>query len=78
MLPGVRPCPFHQWPLAMYADEIDKFPRPNVLGMGRWGDGRIVGSKPYVVSGNYISRTSEYRRGCPFDPRKGTGKDPAR
>ena len=75
MLLGVRPYAVHQWHLSMYADAIDWVSLPNVLGMSQYGDGGIVGSKPYAASGNYISRMSDYCRGCRFDPRKGTGED---
>jgi deoxyribodipyrimidine photolyase-related protein len=43
--------------------------------MSQYGDGGIVGSKPYAASGNYISRMSDYCRGCRFDPRQATGED---
>lgn len=58
----------------MYADAIDWASLPTMLGMSQYGNG-VVGSKPYGTCGNYISRMSEYCRGCPFDPRKGTGED---
>ena len=41
--------------------------------MSQYGDGGIVGSKPYAASGNYINRMSDYCRGCRFDPRQATG-----
>ena len=36
---------------------------------------RLVGTKPYTASGNYISRMSTYCRGCRYDPKKATGDD---
>ena len=42
--------------------------------MSQYGDGGIVGSKPYAASGNYISRMSDYCRGCRYDPRRATGE----
>jgi deoxyribodipyrimidine photolyase-related protein len=75
MLLGVRPYEVHRWHLSMYADAIDWVSLPNVLGMSQYGDGGIVGSKPYAASGNYISRMSDYCRGCRFDPRQATGED---
>ena len=59
----------------MHADAIDWVSLPNVLGMSQYGDGGIVGSKPYAASGNYISRMSDYCRGCRFDPRKAVGEE---
>jgi deoxyribodipyrimidine photolyase-related protein len=75
MLLGVRPYEVHRWHLSMHADAIDWVSLPNVLGMSQYGDGGIVGSKPYAASGNYISRMSDYCRGCRFDPRQATGED---
>ena len=46
----------HRWHMAMYIDAVDWVSLPNVLGMSQFGDGGIVGSKPYCASGNYINR----------------------
>jgi len=75
MLLGVRPYDVHRWHMSMYADAIDWVSLPNVLGMSQYGDGGIVGSKPYCASGNYISRMSDYCRDCRYDPKKATGED---
>lgn len=45
---------------------------PNVQRMIQYGDGGIVGTKPYAASGNYISRMSNH---CRFNPKKATGED---
>jgi len=70
---GVHPWRVHEWHLAMYADAVDWVSLPNVLGMSQYGDGGIVGSKPYVASGNYIDRMSDYCAGCRYDPKRATG-----
>jgi deoxyribodipyrimidine photolyase-related protein len=57
----------------MYADAIDWVSLPNVLGMSQYGDGGIVGSKPYSASGSYINRMSDYCAGCRYDPKQATG-----
>jgi deoxyribodipyrimidine photolyase-related protein len=72
---GVHPYRVHEWHMAMYADAVDWVSLPNVLGMSQHGDGGIVGSKPYVASGNYISRMSDYCGRCRYDPRRATGDD---
>ena len=73
MLLGVRPYDVHRWHMSMYADAIDWVSLPNVLGMSQYGDGGIVGSKPYCASGNYINRMGDYCRNCRYDPKKATG-----
>ncbi len=75
MLVGVRPYDVHRWHMSMYADAVDWVSLPNVLGMSQYGDGGIVGSKPYAASGNYIDRMSDYCAGCRYDPRAATGDD---
>lgn len=46
---------------------------PGALGMSQYGDGGIVGTKPYCASGNYINRMSNYCGHCPYRPGKATG-----
>lgn len=72
---GTDPIEFHQWHMAMYVDAIDWVSLPNTLGMSQFGDGGIVGTKPYCSSGNYIHKMSNFCQGCKFDYRKRTGAD---
>ena len=75
LLWGVHPRRFHDWHMAMYLDAVDWVSLPNALGMSQYGDGGIVGTKPYCSSGNYIHRMSNFCRDCRFDHRKRTGED---
>jgi deoxyribodipyrimidine photolyase-related protein len=75
LLCGVHPKKFHNWHLAMYLDAIDWVSLPNTLGMSQFGDGGIVGSKPYCASGNYIHRMSNFCSHCTFKPDKSVGAD---
>lgn len=72
---GADPRLFHDWHMAMYLDAIDWVSLPNTLGMSQFGDGGIVGTKPYCSSGNYINKMSNFCSGCRFDYRKRTGSD---
>ena len=72
---GVHPQRFHDWHMAMYLDAIDWVSLPNTLGMSQFGDGGIVGTKPYCSGGNYINKMSNFCASCRFDPRKRTGSD---
>jgi len=47
---------------------------PNTLGMSLFGDGGLLGSKPYAASGNYINKMSDYCRGCAYDVKLRTGR----
>lgn len=70
---GVDPYKFHQWHMAMYADAIDWVSLPNTLGMSQFGDGGIVGTKPYCASGAYIDRMSNYCGKCQYKPKEAVG-----
>ena len=75
LLLGVKPQAIHEWYLAMYVDAVEWVELPNTLGMSQHGDGGLMASKPYVASGKYIERMSNYCAGCRFDPVKSTGED---
>lgn len=75
LLLGVDPRRFHDWHMAMYLDAVDWVSLPNTLGMSQHGDGGIVGTKPYVSTGNYIHKMSNFCRHCRFDYRQATGDD---
>lgn len=73
LLLGVRPREVHEWYLAVYVDAVEWVELPNTLGMSQYGDGGVMASKPYIASGKYIQRMSNYCLGCRFDPAVRTG-----
>ena len=75
MLAGVQPQHLNEWFLATYIDAYDWVVTPNVVGMATFGDGGIVGTKPYAASANYIHKMSTYCEGCRFDPKQRVGED---
>jgi deoxyribodipyrimidine photolyase-related protein len=74
LLLGARPYDVHRWHLLMFVDAIDWVSLPNVLGMSQFADGGIVATKPYIATGNYIDRMSDYCSGCRFNPKQATGE----
>lgn len=73
LLIGAKPRAVHEWYLAVYADAYEWVELPNTLGMSQFADGGLLGSKPYVSGGNYISKMSDYCRDCAYDVKKKTG-----
>ncbi len=67
LLSGVDPAHVHAWYLAVYVDALEWVEAPNVIGMSQFADGGVLGSKPYVSSGAYIDRMSDYCKGCAYD-----------
>jgi deoxyribodipyrimidine photolyase-related protein len=70
---GVEPQQMHAWYLSVYVDAVEWVELPNTLGMSQYADGGIMASKPYVASGKYIQRMSNYCTGCRFKPDQSTG-----
>jgi deoxyribodipyrimidine photolyase-related protein len=75
LLLGVDPQKVHEWYLAIYVDAVEWVELPNTLGMSQYGDGGLMASKPYIATGSYINRMSNYCAECPKDPKKKTGSD---
>ena len=73
LLLGVKPQAVHSWYLSVYVDAVEWVELPNTLGMGQFGDGGLMASKPYVASGKYIQRMSNHCSACQFDPAQSTG-----
>jgi deoxyribodipyrimidine photolyase-related protein len=72
---GVHPLRFHEWHVAMYLDSVDWASLPNALGMSQYGDGGIIGTKPYCSTGKYVNRMSDHCRHCRYDPAASVGDD---
>ncbi|MEO8000563.1 MAG: cryptochrome/photolyase family protein [Arenimonas sp.] len=74
ILLGVEPKQIHEWYLAVYVDAVEWVELPNVLGMSQYADNGRMTSKPYVASGAYIKRMSNYCNGCRYRPEESTGE----
>ena len=66
LLAGVNPAEVHEWYLAVYVDAFEWVEAPNTVGMSQFADGGLFASKPYVSSGAYINRMSDYCKNCAY------------
>ena len=75
LLAGINPTEVHEWYLCVYIDAYEWVEAPNTVGMSQFADGGIIASKPYVSSGAYINRMSDYCKSCRYRVQDKTGKD---
>jgi deoxyribodipyrimidine photolyase-related protein len=75
LLAEVEPRQLEDWYLAVYIDAIEWVELPNVAGMALFADGGRFTSKPYIASGQYIKRMSNYCAGCRYRPEAKIGND---
>lgn len=73
LLAGLQPRQVADWYLAVYVDAIAWVEEPNTLGMALFALGGRMTSKPYIASGAYIKRMSNYCKGCAYRPEVRTG-----
>lgn len=73
LLAGVAPAMVHEWYLSVYIDAVEWVCAPNTLGMSQFADGGVIASNPYISSGAYINRMSDYCKGCAYDVGAKTG-----
>lgn len=69
------PGELNHWFHLAYVDAYEWVVLPNVLGMSTFADGGVLASKPYVSSGNYINKMSDYCKHCEYKISKKTGED---
>lgn len=74
LLAGVNPAEVHEWYLSVYVDAYEWVEAPNTIGMSQFADGGLLGSKPYVSSGAYIDRMSDYCGGCSYRVKEKVGE----
>jgi deoxyribodipyrimidine photolyase-related protein len=69
----IEPQLLCDWYLAVYVDAVEWAELPNTAGMALFANGGRFTSKPYVASGAYVKRMSNYCTGCAYEPETRTG-----
>jgi deoxyribodipyrimidine photolyase-related protein len=75
LLAQVHPDFVDEWYLGIYIDAIEWVEITNTRGMSQWADGGIVATKPYVSSGSYINKMSNYCKDCHYNVKHKTEED---
>jgi deoxyribodipyrimidine photolyase-related protein len=75
LITGTNPQEFLEWMRRVFIDATDWVMVPNVIGMGLHADGGLMMTKPYAAGGAYISRMSNYCKGCSYNPKLRIGDD---
>ncbi len=68
LLAEILPQEVCEWYLAIYVDAIEWVELPNTAGMALFANGGRFTSKPYIASGAYIKRMSNYCNSCKYKP----------
>ncbi|MFN9806901.1 MAG: cryptochrome/photolyase family protein, partial [Betaproteobacteria bacterium] len=74
LLAQIDPRQVADWYLAVSVDAVEWVELPNVAGMALHADGGRFTSKPYIASGQYIKRMSNYCNGCRYRPEQRSGE----
>lgn len=67
LLTQMHPDEVDAWYLGVYIDAIEWVELPNTRGMSQYADGGILATKPYVSSGSYINKMSNYCTTCHYN-----------
>ena len=74
LLTMTNPDEVDQWYLGIYNDAIEWVEITNTRGMSQWADGGKIATKPYVSSGSYIHKMSNYCGDCKYNVKEKVGK----
>ena len=74
LLTQLHPDQVDSWYLGVYIDAIEWVEMPNTRGMSQYADGGILATKPYVSSGSYINKMSNYCTNCHYNVKEKFGE----
>jgi len=74
LLVGSDPKEVDEWYLGVYVDAIEWVEMPNTRAMSQWADGGLIATKPYVSTGSYINKMSNYCLKCHYNVKDRLGE----
>ena len=75
LLTQIHPDEVDAWYLGIYADAIEWVQLTNTRGMSQFADGGKIATKPYVSSGSYIDKMSNYCEDCKYNKKEKITED---
>ena len=73
LLTQINPDEVDAWYLGIYVDAVEWVQLPNTRGMSQFADGGKIATKPYVSSGSYINKMSNYCDDCYYNKKEKIG-----
>ena len=74
LLTQINPDEVDAWYLGIYVDAVEWVQLPNTRGMSQFADGGKIATKPYVSSGSYINKMSNYCDDCYYNKKEKIGE----
>ena len=74
LITGTNPQQFLDWMREQFIDASEWVMVPNVIGMATHADGGHLMTKPYAAGGAYLSRMTQFCKGCKYDPKLRVGE----
>lgn len=75
LITSTNPQQFLDWMRERFIDATEWVMVPNVIGMAVHADNGVLMTKPYAAGGAYISRMTNYCKGCAYDPKTRSAED---
>ena len=75
LLTQINPDDIDDWYLGIYIDAVEWVQLPNTRGMSQYADGGKIATKPYVSSGSYINKMSNYCGECKYNVKEKISAD---
>ena len=67
LLKNFDPHEVNRWYFEQYVDAFEWVVTPNVISMSQYADGWKLATKPYISSGNYINKMSDFCKNCEYN-----------
>jgi len=75
LLNNFDPHELNKWYFEQYVDAFEWVVTPNVISMSQYADGGKLATKPYISSGNYINKMSDFCKNCEYNVKEKYSED---